>query len=55
MKIIIPSNILVIRTTSVVLLGIKLRVHTDTLKEANLIDERYERGQIQNEQEYRNA
>ena len=55
-KIIIPSNIIDIYTRLEVLLGLKLRGHTDTLTEAsNLIDELYKRGEIQNEQQYRNA
>ena len=55
-KIIIPSNIIVIFTRLEVLLGLKLSGHTDTLTEAsNLIDELYKRGEIQNKQQYRNA
>ena len=55
-KIIIPSNIIDIYTRLEVLLGLKLSGHTDTLTEASsLIDELYERGEIQNEQQYRNA
>ena len=55
-KIIIPSNIIDIYTRLEVLLGLKLSGHTDTLTEAsNLIDELYKRGEIQNEQQYRNA
>ena len=38
------------------LLGLKLSGHSDTLTEAsNLIDELYNIGEIQNEQQYRNA
>ena len=38
------------------LLGLKLSGHTDTLTEAsNPIDELCKRGEIQNEQQYRNA
>ena len=55
-KIIIPSNIIDIYTRLEVLLGLKLSGHTDTLTEAsNLIDELYKRGDIQTEQQYRNA
>ena len=39
-----------------VLPGLKLSGHSDTLTEAsNLIDDLYKRGEIQNEQQYRNA
>ena len=55
-KIIIPSNIIDIHTRLEILLGLKLSGHTDTLTEAsNLIDELYKRGEIQNEQQYKNA
>ena len=55
-KIIIPSNIIGIYTRLEVLLGLKLSGHTDALTEAsNLIDELYKRGEIQNNQQYRNA
>ena len=55
-RIIIPSNIIHIYTRLEVLLGLKLSGHTDTLTEAsNLIDKLYKRGEIQNEQQYRNA
>ena len=55
-KIIIPSNIIDIYARLVVLLGLKLSGHTDTLSEAsNLIDELYKRGEIQIKQQYRNA
>ena len=55
-KIIIPSNIIVIYTRPEVLLGLNLSVHSDTLTEAsNLIDESYKRGEIQDKQQYRNA
>ena len=55
-KIIIPCNINDFYTRLEVLLGLKLSVHTDILTEAsNLIDELYKRGEIQNEQQYRNA
>ena len=53
---IIPSNIVDIYTTLEILLGFILSGHTDTLTEAsNLIDELYKRGEIQKEQQYRNA
>ena len=55
-KIIIPSNINDIYTKLEILLGLKLCGHSDTLTEASaLIDELYKRGQIQNEQQYKNA
>ena len=55
-KIVIPSNIIDIYTRLEILLGLKLSGHTDTLTKAgNLIDELYKRGEIQNEQQYRNA
>ena len=55
-KIIIPSNIIDIYTRLENLIGLKLSGHTDTLTEAsNLIDELYTRGEIQNEQQYKNA
>ena len=55
-KIIIPSNIIDIYTRLEILLGIKLSGHTDTLTEAsNIVDELYGRGELQNEQKYRNA
>ena len=55
-KIIIPSNIFDIYTRLEILLGPKLSGHTDILPEAsNLIDELYKQGEIQNEQQYRNA
>ena len=55
-KIIIPSNINDNYTRLEILLGLKLSGHTDTLTEAsNLIDELYQRGDLQNEQQYRNA
>ena len=56
MKIIIPSNLIDIHTRLELLLGLKLSGHTDTLTESsNLIDELYKRGEIQKEQQYRNA
>ena len=55
-KMIIPSNIIDIYTRLETLLGLKLSGHTDTLTEASyLIDELYKRGEIQNQQQYRNA
>ena len=55
-KIIIPSNIIDIYTRLEVLLGLKLSGHIDTLTEAsNLLNELYKRGEIQTEQQYRNA
>ena len=54
-KIIIPSNIIDIYTRLEILLGLKLSGHTDTLTEAsNKIGDLYKRGEIQNEQQYRN-
>ena len=55
-KVMIPSNIIGIYTRLETLLGLKLSGHRDTLTEAsNLIDELSKRGEIQNEQQYRNA
>ena len=55
-KVIKPPYIIVIYTSLEILLGIKLSGHTDTLREAsNLLDELHKRGEIQNEQQYRNA
>ena len=55
-KIIIPSNIIDIYTRLEILLGLKLSGHNNTLTEAsNLFDELYNRGEIQNKQQYRNA
>ena len=55
-KKIIPYNIIDVYTRLVVLLGMKLSGHTDTLTAAsNLIDELYKTGEIPNEQQYRNA
>ena len=55
-EVIIPSNIIDIYTRLEVLLGLKVSGHTDTLTEAsNLINELYKRGEIQNDQQYRNA
>ena len=56
MKIMIPSNIIDFSTTLEVRLGLKLGGHSYNLTEAcNLIDEVYRKGEIQNEQQYRNA
>ena len=56
MKFIIPSNILDIYTRLEVLLGLKLSGHTHILTEAsNLIDDLFKRGEIQNNQQFRNA
>ena len=55
-KIIILSNIIDIYTRLEVLLGLKLSGHNHTLTEtSNLIDQLYKMGDIQNEQQYRNA
>ena len=55
-KSIIPSNIIDIYTRLEIILGLKLSGHTDTLTDAsNLIDELFRIGEIQNEQQYRNA
>ena len=52
---IIPANIIDIYTKLQVLLALKLNGHSNALTEAsNLIDELYERGEIQNEQQNRN-
>ena len=52
----IPSNIIDIYTRLEILLVLKISGHTDNLTEAsNLLDELYKRGEIQNEQQYRNA
>ena len=54
-KIIIPSNIIDIYSRFEILLGLNLSGHTDTLTEASiLIDELYKRGEVQNQQQYRN-
>ena len=54
-EIIIPSKIIDIYTR-LEILCLKLSCHSDTLTEAsNLIDELYNRGEIQNKQEHRNA
>ena len=55
-KTIIPSTVIDIYTRLEILLGLKLSGHTDTLTEASsLIDAFYRIGDIQNEQQYRNA
>ena len=49
-KIFNPSNIIDIYTRIEILLGLSLSGHTDTLTEASsLLDEQYNRGEIQNE------
>ena len=56
MKIIMPSNIIDKKTRLEGLPGSKLPSHTDILIEAgNLINEIHKKGEIQNEQHYRNA
>ena len=56
MKIIIPSNKIDIHKRLEILLKLKLLGHSDTLTEASsLNDELYNRGEIQNNQQYRNA
>ena len=55
-KTIFPTDILDIYSRLQVLLGIKWSGQTDALTEAsNLIDEIYERCELQTEQKYRNA
>ena len=55
-QITIPSTIIDIYTRLEILLGPKLSGHADTLTEArSLIDELYKSGEIQTEQQYRNA
>ena len=56
LKFFIASDIIDIYTRLEILLGLNVSGHTDTPREAsNLIDELYKRGEIQNEQQYRNA
>ena len=56
MKIFILSNFIDIWTGLEVILGLKLSGPTDTPTEAsNLIDALYKGGELQNEQQYRNA
>ena len=56
MKNFLPSNIIGIYTSLEVLLDLNLSDHTNTLIEASyLIVELNRRGEIQNEQRYRNA
>ena len=51
-----PTSLIFIEYIIEVLLGLKLSDHTETLTEAsNLRDESYRKGEIQNEQQYRNA
>ena len=53
---VIPSNIIDTYTRLEILLGLKLSGPIDTVTEAsNLIEEQYKRGEIQNQQQYRNA
>ena len=55
-KLIIPSNIIDIYTRLETLLGLQLSGHSDILTEASkLIDDICKRGEIQNEQQHRNA
>ena len=55
-KIIIPYNITYIYTKLEVLFVINLSGHTNALtKASNLVDELYKTGEIQHEQQYRNA
>ena len=55
-KIFVLSNNIDTGTRIEVSLGLRQSGHTDTLTEANsLVDELYKRGEIQNEQQYRNA
>ena len=55
-KTIKPSNIIDIYTRLEILLGLKKSGHINTSVEvSNLIDEIYKQGEIQNEQQYRNA
>ena len=55
-KIIIPLNLIDMYNRLEILLGLKLSSHSDTLTEAsNLTDELYKRGEIQNEQQFRNV
>ena len=56
LKIVILSNIIDIYTRLEILLGLKLSGHKDTFTVvSNLVDELYRIGEIQNEQQYRNA
>ena len=55
-KIFIPSNIIDFYTRFEFLLGLKLSRHTNTLTEAiKLLDQLYKMGDLENEQQYRNA
>ena len=55
LKIIIPTNIIVIYNRLEVLLGINLSVQIDILTEAsNLMDEIFKRGEVQKIRQYRN-
>ena len=56
MKINIPSKIIDKYCRLEILVVLQLSGHTDTLTEAsNLFDDLYQKGEIQNEQQYRNA
>ena len=56
LEIILPSNVFNIWTGREILIGFKKSGETDTLTEAsNQIDEKYKRGEIQNEQHFSNA
>ena len=56
LKIKIPSNIIDIYTSLEILLSLKLSGHINTLTEASkLTGDIYPRGEVQNEQQYRNA
>ena len=56
LKIIMLCNIIVIYTRPEILLGLKLSCHTDALTETtNLVDQIKNRGEFQNEQQYRNG
>ena len=56
MKIVIPSKLIVLHTRLEVLLGLNLSGHTNILAEAsNVLNEFYQGGEIENEQQHRNA
>ena len=56
LKAIIPCNKIDIYTRLEILPGVNISGHTITLTEAStLVDELYKRGEIQNEDQYRNA
>ena len=55
-EIIVPSNIIDVWTELEVLLGLRFGDHTVTVTEAsNFLDDLYNRGDIENEQQYRSA